>query len=302
MMIQRRQGFTLFQLLILLAVLALAFALFLPAVQKIREAAARSQSANNMKQMALAGHNYYDTAGSMPPGVDAKHFSAAAYLLPYIEQGNVFNQIDFKKGIDDKNNATVAAIQIKTFINPMDPVQQVDKDFGSTNYLFNAGGEYPLKDNDGVFYENSKVKFPDITDGTSNTMMIGETLKGDGGTKAADVRRQNVALKKEDLKDLAEESGVKEWKDGKNIAGDRGKSWMDGRFLQGTFTGTRTLNDEKPDVDCGGVGGLSGLRGISKGVNVAMCDGSVRYVPMTVSLGVWKALATRNGGEVIPNF
>src|SRR5207302_7390609 len=124
-----------------------------------------------------------------------------------------------------------------------DPVDQVDKDFGSTNYLFNAGAEYPLKDNDGVFYENSKTKFPDISDGTSNTMMIGETLKGDGGTKATDVHRQYVALNKEDLKNLAEESGAKEWKDGKNIAGDRGKSWMDGRFLQGTFTATRTLND-----------------------------------------------------------
>jgi prepilin-type processing-associated H-X9-DG protein len=77
---------------------------------------------------------------------------------------------------------------------------------------------------------------------------------------------------------------------------------MDGRFLQGTFTGTRRLNDQKPDVDCGGAGGLSGLRGLGRGVNVAMCDGSVHFVNMEVELSVWKALATRNGGEVIPNF
>jgi prepilin-type processing-associated H-X9-DG protein len=301
--IQRRRAFTLFQLLVLLAVLALLFALFLPAVAKIREAAARTQSQNNLKQLALASHNYYDANGSFPPGVDAKlHFSATAYLLPYIEQQNVYNQIDFKKAVDDKNNLGVAAIKIKTLINPNDPVEHVDKDFGGTNYLFSAGSEYALKENDGVFFENSKIKFPDISDGTSNTIMIGETLKGDGMEKATDVQRQYVLLKKEDLKDLTDDHGAKEWKDGKNIAGDRCKNWMDGRFLQGTFTATRTVNDEKPDVSCGGVGGLSGLRGISKGVNVAMCDGSVRFVNMDVKLSVWKAIATRAGGEVVPNF
>jgi prepilin-type processing-associated H-X9-DG protein len=302
-MTQRRSAFTLFQLLVVLAVLALLFALFLPAVAKIRLAAARTQSQNNLKQMALAGHNYYDANGSFPPGMDAKHFSTATYLLPYIEQDNVFKQIDMKKPLTDKENLAIAAIRIKVFINPSDDVQQVDKDFGGTNYLFSAGSQYDLKENDGVFFEKSKIKFPDIADGTSNTVMIGETLKGSGEIpKVADVARQHVLLKKEDLKNLSDDSGAKDFADNKNIAADRCKNWMDGRFLQGTFTGTRVLNDEKPDVDCGGAGGLSGLRGLNKGVNVAMCDGSVRYVPMTLSLDVWKALATRNGGEVIPNF
>jgi type II secretory pathway pseudopilin PulG len=225
---QRRRAFTLFQLLVLLAVLALLFALFLPAVAKIRLAAARSQSQNNLKQLALACHNYYDANGSFPPGVDAKlHFSATAYLLPYIEQDNVYKQIDFKKPVDDKTNLAVAATRIKTLINPADPVEQVDKNFGGTNYLFSAGSDYALKENDGVFFENSKIKIPDIADGTSNTIMIGETLKGDSGTKATDVQRQHILLKKEDLKELTDDSGAKEWKDGKNIAGDRCKNWMD---------------------------------------------------------------------------
>ncbi len=299
---QRRQAFTLFQLLVILAVLALLFALFLPAVAKIRDSAARSQSANNLKQLGLACHNYYDVHGSFPAGVDGKGFSATAYLLPYIEQAAVFQAIDFKKGLDDKDNLKTAATVIKTLLNPQDPVTQVDKDFGGTNYLFSAGSKYELKDNDGVFFKDSKVKFPDITDGTSNTMMIGETLKGDNTTKATDVHRQHVALKKDALKDLTDDSGAKEWKDDKSISGDRCKNWMDGHFLRGTFTGTRTLNDEKPDVDCGGMGGLSGLRGVNKGVNIAMCDGSVRFLQMTLSIDVWKALATRAGGEVIPNF
>jgi prepilin-type processing-associated H-X9-DG protein len=288
---------------VVLALLALLFALFLPAIAKIRLAAARSQSQNNLKQLALACHNYYDANNVFPPGVDAKHFSTVTYLLPYIEQDNVYKQVDMKKPVTDKENLAIAATRIKVFINPSDEVQVVDKDFGGTNYLFSAGSQYDLKDNDGVFFEKSKIKFPDITDGTSNTVMIGETLKGSGTVpEKPDVARQHVLLKKEDLKNLSDDSGVKDFADKKNLAVDRCKNWMDGRFLQGTFTATRTLNDEKPDVDCAGYGGLSGLRGINKGVNIAMCDGSVRFVDMGLSLDIWKALATRGGGEVIPNF
>jgi len=173
-MTQRRSAFTLFQLLVVLALLALLFALFLPAIAKIRLAAARSQSQNNLKQLALACHNYYDANNVFPPGVDAKHFSTVTYLLPYIEQDNVYKQVDMKKPVTDKENLAIAATRIKVFINPSDEVQVVDKDFGGTNYLFSAGSQYDLKDNDGVFFEKSKIKFPDIADGTSNTVMIGE--------------------------------------------------------------------------------------------------------------------------------
>jgi prepilin-type processing-associated H-X9-DG protein len=301
-MTQKRSAFTLFQLLILLAVLALLLAMLLPAIQKVRAAAARAQSANNLKQLALACHNYEANNGTLPPGMDANHFSTVTYLLPYIEQDALFKTIDLKKKIDDKENLAVAASKIRTLINPMDPVMEVSKDFGGTNYLFSAGSKYELKENDGVFYTGSKIKFTEITDGTSQTMMIGETLKGDSMVKAMDVHRQHVQLKKDALKDLTDESGVKEWKDDKNIAADRCKNWMDGRFLQGTFTATRVLNDAKPDVNCDGAGGISGVRGTNNGANIAMCDGSVRFVQMNLTLDVWKAIATRAGGEVIPNF
>ncbi len=115
------------------------------------------------------------------------------------------------------------------------------------------------------------------------------------------MRRQHVLLKKEDLKGLKDEAGVQDFKDSKNVVGDRCASWMDGAFLQGTFNGMRLVNDERPDVSCAGTGGLSGLRTLSDTVNVGMSDGSVHAIKTTISQQTLKALCTRNGGEVLGN-
>ncbi len=287
---QVRSAFTLFQLLIIIAILAILIGLLLPAVQKVREAANRTQSQNNLKQLGLAMHNYNDTYNLLPPGVDDKHFSAATKLLPFIEQQNLYQQIDFKKSIDDKANAPWRGVNIKTFLSPQDPIVQVKPEWGATNYLFN----------DLAYFLNSKSKIPGtFTDGTSNTIAIGETLKGDGKTKAVDVRRQYVRLKKEDLKNTGPDTGVQYFKDNKNIAGDRCASWMDGRFLQGTFNGKLRINDERPDVSCGGVSGVSALRSYNRYVQVGMFDGSVRTVDQGVSHKTWKAAMTPSAGDIL---
>jgi hypothetical protein len=285
-----RPAFTLFQLLIVIAILAILVGLLLPAVQKVREAANRTKSQNNLKQLMLATINYADTYAMLPPGVDDNHFSATSKILPFIEQVNVYKMIDFKKSIDDKANAKVRQLNIKVFNSPQDPILTVKPEWGATNYLFN----------DQVFYLNSKLKFPfSIPDGTSNTIGIGETLKGDGKTEAVDVHRQYVLLKKEDLKNTGPDTGVQYFKDNKNIAGDRCASWMDGRFLQGTFNGKLPPNDDRPDVNCGGVSGVSALRSYSSYVQVGICDGSVRTVSKSVSHKTWKAAMTPAGGEVL---
>jgi prepilin-type processing-associated H-X9-DG protein len=297
-----RPGITLFQLLLVIALLALLFALLLPAVLRVRAAAARAQSQNNMKQIALAVHNYHDVNGAMPAGVNDNNFSAAAHLLPYIEQDAVFKQINFNKPCDDKANLPVRQLVIKTFLNPMDTQMGVEPNVGATNYLYCAGDQFDLKDNSGLFYLNSKTKFADIPDGTSNTFMAGETLKGNGNVKQTDVRRQHVLLGKDALNGLKEDAGVADFKAGKNIAADRCAAWIDGRFLIGTFTTTRMINDEKPDVSCAGLGGISGLRSQEPGVNIAMADGSVRFVNQTIALDTFKNLGNRKDGNVIPNF
>jgi hypothetical protein len=298
----RRPAFTIFQLLVLIALFAFLLGLALPLVLKIRIAAARAQSTNNLKQIALACHNYHDTYGLLPPGNNANNFSTAAHLLPYLEQDNVYKLVNFKKPCDDPANAQARAVLIKTFLDPRDMELSVVEGSGPTNYLFNAGSKPALKDNDGVFYQDSKVKFADVTDGLSNTLMVGNTLKGDRGTSAKDVHRQYVRLGTAALAGLKDDAGEAEWQADKHIAGDRCGSWIDGRFLQGTFTGTRLANDSKPDVSCGGAGGLSGLRSMDQTVEIALCDGSVRSTVTTVGLETWKRLAARNDGQQIPDF
>ena len=128
--------------------------------------------------------------------MDDNHFSASAKLLPYIEQGNVFNSIKFDKPITDEANAAARKTVIPTFLDPRDPIKSVRDDSGATNYLFN----------DQVFFLNSKSSLRrSFPDGTSNTIAVGETLKGDGGDKAEDVKRQYVLLKKDALKGNARE-------------------------------------------------------------------------------------------------
>jgi hypothetical protein len=261
-------------------------------VQKVREAAARTQSQNNMRQIGIAVHNYADSQnGVLPPGVDDNHFSTASYILPYLEQNNLFQTIDFKKSIDDDANANARKTLIKTFLDPQDEIQSVKPEWGPTNYLFNDQVFTPIA---------QKMRFPaSITDGTSNTVLAGETLKGNGDAKENDVHRKYVLLKKEDLKNTGPNSGVNYFKKGEHIAGDRCASWMDGRFLQGTFNSRLKPNDERPDVSCGGVSGVSALRTYGSGNNVGLLDGSVRYVSTGISHETWKSAMTPSGGEVL---
>ena len=301
-----RRGVALFQLLVVIAVILILIGLLLPAVQKVRLAAARMTSFNNLKQLALAVHNYESTFNTLPAGRDGNGFSAHAHLLPYIEQERLYRSIDFKKDVLAKENKKAGEVAIQVFVSPLDtpaakaPDAEPDAPaFFGTNYFSNAGTKYALKDNNGVFFEQSRLQLVGITDGISNTLLFLEGLRGDGGTKAVSVARQHVRLSDKELAGLKEESGSDEWKDDKKIVGERGKYWISGNFLYSVQTVTRPFNDKHPDVDCGGRGGLSAPRGLTGGVCVGMCDGSVRFVNDKVSFKTWQAAATRDGNEML---
>jgi len=188
----RRRAFTLIELLVVIAIIAILIGLLLPAVQKVREAAARIQCANNLKQMGLALHSYHDAVGALPQG-NSVYTSAAPYegswswmaqVLPYLEQDNAYRQAKAFASSGGSNwyswyNPT-CPLTLKVFVCPADGrgsqvypgASSGIKDQALTCYLGNAGTT--STSNDGVLYQGSKVRITDINDGTSNTFLVGE--------------------------------------------------------------------------------------------------------------------------------
>jgi prepilin-type N-terminal cleavage/methylation domain-containing protein len=210
-----RRGFTLIELLVVIAIIAILIGLLLPAVQKIREAANRMKCSNNLKQISLAAHNYESSNGMFPPGINMNTYvGTLAYLLPYLEQDNLYNQINPDQFSLPPGGTTgpwwgvayaQAQARISMYLCPSDS-QEVPTTgvmayyyttpgslaygwfgpttpLGRTNYAANAGalgktGDAFWDQWAGPYHQNSRTTFGSITDGTSNTIAFGETLGG----------------------------------------------------------------------------------------------------------------------------
>ena len=304
-----KSGFTLIELLVVIAIIAILVALLLPAVQQAREAARRSSCKNNLKQLGLALHNYHDTHNSFPPGSihappggpNSRSVSWHLQILPFIEQGPLYDSINFST-FQGTGDTPAARARIATFLCPSTSNEyEGTGPFYTTHYYGNGGP----KDGSGVTYtcqgdssehaqechrttsfndggsptyggfsqhgtlsRSSKTRFRDVTDGTSNTILIMEISYdriGTSGTRPDRFRR---------------------W--------TRGSNGYASPAFRNVVTGPNTNSSKFNDASIG-----SNHKG---GAQVVLADGAVKFISDSINLNTLKAVASRDGGEVVGEF
>ena len=315
-----RPGFTLIELLVVIAIIAILIALLLPAVQQAREAARRTQCKNNLKQLALAAHNYNDTHQSFPlnAGTSLYGYSAQAQLLPFHEQATLHALIDFNlpaqvglpwAPIMNPAIQPVASQPLNVLLCPSEPgdpfyVDSNGDTWAGGNYLLNGGSghqtNYCSSGNDGLFWRGSRTRFRDITDGTSNTVFMAESLFGNRGantTLLQDAQRQMKRVSGGGACTVNADAMI--GMGASYYEGRRAGAWILSTGYHSLVHGYFTPNSELPDMTHHGEV-VSGPRSMHVGgAQISLCDGSVRFVSENIDQTIQRNAFARNDGEVL---
>jgi prepilin-type N-terminal cleavage/methylation domain-containing protein/prepilin-type processing-associated H-X9-DG protein len=308
----KREGFTLVELLVVIAIIAVLIGLLLPAVQKVRESAARSQCANNLHQLGLALHTYENTNRSFPPSytlnvvtnpLSIQSDSWGVLLLPYLEQENLYRSYRLDQPLNTPGNEVVISTHLKLMQCPSAPKPDRLYSFtlpanaifvGSPSITWQASAAdyvppsgvrlalaFPASaDRHGLLNVNFICRATDVRDGLSNTILVGVLAGRPDVYRAGGLSTINVAA--------GESTAGAGWGDPLN-----GESWLNGSLYDGTGT-------QGPcPINCTNLT-TRGLYAFHPGgANVVMGDGSVRFLTATIDPATFAYLVTRAGGEAV---
>lgn len=307
-----RPGFTLIELLVVIAIIAILIALLVPAVQKVREAAARTQCTNNMRQVGIALHGYHDSIKSFPPAQpygfyysnwytdplvrDLDRSCWIGFILPYIEQAPMAAQLKTFLAAPSAHTcfATFANTHISVLTCPSDPnspkLGTVPSNAQGThsNVLVCHGEGYATPGGTngtnlkGIFYGRSRTRMTDISDGTSNTLMASEILLSPDVGSSHDIRGRV-------WNSIHAASALSTIYPPNSTAGDNPQGYCNALPL--APCGTQSIDNAFVLARSMHTGG----------VNACLADASVRFVPSTITPSVWLGMGTRAGGEQGPS-
>jgi len=334
----RRRGFTLIELLVVIAIIAILIGLLLPAVQKVREAAARMKCQNNLKQLGLAMHSYHDTYNAFPRnykqigGNAWEALSANYFILPYIEQDNLFKQGEANITNWGFIYGTTMNTALTVFVCPSSPpspkrgTHPHGWDGPGGNYAWSTGSSvwtvWAGENFNGFISYQSDRKMADVTDGLSNTLAASEVLSGSGQTGSAGRFPYDIFYTGNGVFDAVANKSFPTESELNNIGNIAKNSPIGYKSNNGTMWGWyaaahSTLTTAAPPnwrfpsagADCcpggahdWGYGLIPPRSAHTGGVNAMLGDGSVRFITDSINVLTFQRLGARNDGQVVGNY